>query len=71
MVNVTREWLEKEAEAVITNTLDDFLFYIEEYGNSFGYLEIAEIFSKIYNKEVTRVAKELQEEYENGLIEEE
>lgn len=70
MINVTREWLEKEAEAVITNTLDDFLFYIQEYGNSFGYLEIAEIFSKTYNKIVTQVTKEIQEENENSFTEE-
>lgn len=63
MVNVTKEWLEKEAKAVITNTLDDFLFYIQEYGDSFSYLEIAEIFSKTYNKIVTQVAKEIQEDF--------
>lgn len=63
MINPTKEWLIGEAEAVADSTVDDILFYMQEYGGEkFTYSEIAEIFSNAYSKLIKQIAKEMEEE---------
>ena len=64
MINPTKEWLMGEAEAVADFAVDDILFYMQEYGKNFTYSEIAKIFSNAYNKMITQMAKEMEENEE-------
>lgn len=57
----TKEWFREEAHGVAQNTLDDITFYMAEYGEAFSYLEIAEIFSDVFNKMIKSVAEEMKE----------
>lgn len=63
MINPTKEWLMREAEATADSAVDDILFYMEEYGGEkFTYSEIAKIFSDAYSKLIKQIAKEMEEE---------
>ena len=63
MINPTKEWLISEAEAVAESTVDDILFYMQEYGGEkFTYSEIAEIFSKAYSELTKQMAKDFEAE---------
>ena len=62
MINPTKEWLINEAKAIAESTIDDILFYMQEYGGEkFTYSEIAEIFSNVYSKLIKQIAKEMEE----------
>ena len=63
-MEVTREWLEEEAEAVAENNLDTLLFYMQEFREYFSCSEVAKIFSDAYTKLAEKVAKEIEEEEE-------
>lgn len=57
----TKEWLERQAKIIADSSIDDILFYMQEYRDYFSYLEIAEIFSNAYDKMVRQIAKEMKE----------
>lgn len=54
----------EEATAVVSNYVDDMLYYLTEYGKDLGYKKIADIFAVAYTKMVKTLAEELAEEME-------
>lgn len=50
----------EEATAVVSNYVDDIVYYLTEYGEDLGYKKIADIFAKAYTKTIKTLAKEME-----------
>ena len=54
----------EEATAVVSNYVDDIIFYLTEYGEDLGYKKIADIFAVAYIKMAKTLAEEIKEKTE-------
>ena len=64
---MTEKELHREAKITIENTIDEILFYMTEYRDDIAPRKIAEIFIEEYVKIIQQVAKEFEEDEDQGL----